>query len=248
MISVCLATYNGEKYILEQVFSILNQLNEKDELIICDDCSTDNTLKILKKIEDKRICIIENPSKLGHVNNFEKALSFSKGDYIFLSDQDDVWLPNKVDNMIKYLCDYDLVICSYTLVDEKLVIIANHTVNFNFGKLGFIDSLRGKNNFLGCCMGMNRRLLNSILPFPPKINAHDVWIGAYASFVGTAFQLKEKHILFRRHDSNLSIISGKDIAIVRKSPFPLWIILMRKFFLLVKIILRYVWNTWYNRR
>src|SRR5665647_351760 len=96
MISVCLTTYNGEKYILEQIQSILCQIGYDDEVIISDDGSTDHTLKILNKQEDHRIIIHHNSNSKGIISNIENALTHAKGDIIFLADQDDVWLPNKV--------------------------------------------------------------------------------------------------------------------------------------------------------
>lgn len=95
MISVCMATYNGEEYIKEQLESILCQLGEMDEIIISDDGSTDNTLNIIESYNDSRIKIHINTGKHGFVYNFENALQKAKGEYIFLSDQDDIWLPEK---------------------------------------------------------------------------------------------------------------------------------------------------------
>ena len=94
MISVCIATYNGEKYIKEQLLSILPQLGKKDEVIISDDHSTDNTLDIVKGLNDNRIKIVMNNREKGYTSNFENALSYAIGDYIFLSDQDDIWMSN----------------------------------------------------------------------------------------------------------------------------------------------------------
>ncbi|MEK5777350.1 glycosyltransferase, partial [Acinetobacter nosocomialis] len=101
MISVCLATYNGEKYIVEQLTSILSQLSPTDEVIISDDHSTDETLLLIKSLNDPRIKIITNELGKGYTKNFENAINHSSGDYIFLSDQDDVWVENKVELMMK---------------------------------------------------------------------------------------------------------------------------------------------------
>ena len=100
MISVCMASYNGEKYIKEQIDSILKQLSDEDELVISDDGSTDNTLSVIQSIHDKRIKLIHNQGEHGYSRNFENALKNSKGDYIFLSDQDDVWKDNKVETIL----------------------------------------------------------------------------------------------------------------------------------------------------
>ena len=93
MISIVMATYNGETYIREQINSILNQTISDFELIICDDCSKDSTVEIIKryKDKDKRITLVENEKNLGFKKNFEKAISYCKGDFIAFCDQDDIW-------------------------------------------------------------------------------------------------------------------------------------------------------------
>ena len=120
MISVCIATYNGERYIRQQIESIVCQLNVDDEIIVSDDGSTDNTVAILNNIGDKRIRIIEGPRKHSPTLNFEYALKVSKGDYIFLSDQDDVWKSNKVEVCIKWLQQYDCIVSDAEVTDCSL--------------------------------------------------------------------------------------------------------------------------------
>lgn len=103
MISVCVATYNGEMYIRQQLQSILCQLADSDEVIISDDGSTDGTLTVIREINDKRIRLIDGPRRQSPTLNFENALRQAKGDHIFLSDQDDVWKPEKVAVCMKWL-------------------------------------------------------------------------------------------------------------------------------------------------
>lgn len=110
MISVCIATYNGERFIREQIGSIINQLGNEDEIIISDNGSTDSTIDIIKEIDDKRIKLIKGPEKKSPTSNFENALMHAKGEYIFLSDQDDVWKDNKISICMQYLKHYDCVI------------------------------------------------------------------------------------------------------------------------------------------
>lgn len=108
MISVCIATYQGEKYIREQLASILCQLDDADEIIVSDDGSTDRTLDIIRQMADHRIKIVEGPHRHSPTLNFERALQEARGDYIFLADQDDVWKPDKVQVCMKWLQEYDL--------------------------------------------------------------------------------------------------------------------------------------------
>ena len=103
MISVCMATYNGEKYIRQQICSIISQIGEGDEVIISDDGSTDSTLDTIRSMADSRIRIVKGPCRRSPTLNFENALSHAQGDYIFLADQDDVWLPGKVSACVQWL-------------------------------------------------------------------------------------------------------------------------------------------------
>ena len=119
MISVCLATFNGEKYIYQQLSSILSQLSDIDEIIVSDDGSADKTIEIVKSIKDKRIKLFHNPYRQGIIHNVENALRESKGNIIFLSDQDDVWLNNKISVCLQHLQCADLVISDCYVTDES---------------------------------------------------------------------------------------------------------------------------------
>src|SRR5579871_1607034 len=110
MISVCMATYNGERYILKQLQSIISQLSENDEIVISDDSSTDNTINIIKSFNDSRIRLYENNKFGSPIFNLENALKHAKNDFIFLSDQDDLWESNKVKTLVEKLNQYDLVL------------------------------------------------------------------------------------------------------------------------------------------
>ena len=177
MISVCIATFNGEKYIREQLTSILLQLSDDDEIIISDDLSTDHTLDIINELHDKRIRVLHHSKgKYRYsfdytTHNIENAINHSQGDVIFLADQDDVWLPNKIEVMMPYLEQYDLVLSDCTVVDENLRI--QHLSYFDLvsSKQGIFRNLM-KNAYLGCCMAFKRKLLKYALPFPSSMVAH----------------------------------------------------------------------------
>ena len=131
MISVCMASHNGGCYIRQQVESILKQIDSCDELIISDDSSADETLSILKSFNDSRIKIFNHtpPKGLsGHIYatiNFENALKEAKGDYIFLSDQDDVWTDDKVEVMMKHLQYKPYVVSDCYVTDSDLNVVSN---------------------------------------------------------------------------------------------------------------------------
>jgi glycosyltransferase involved in cell wall biosynthesis len=202
-ISVCLATYNGEKYIKEQIDSILIQLGENDEIIISDDGSTDNTIDIIKKYNDYRIKIYHNNNRKGVIGNFENALNYSTGEFIFLSDQDDIWLSDKIVKTLPYLKDYDLVISDCKIVDEKLNIVYESVFEKFGSKSGFLRNFY-KNYYWGCCMAFNHKIKDYILPFSKKIAMHDIWIGLNVELNGSVFFLDQPLILYRRHGQNVS--------------------------------------------
>jgi glycosyltransferase involved in cell wall biosynthesis len=221
-----MATYNGEKYIGEQLDSILNQLSNEDEVIISDDGSTDKTLDIIESYHDKRIRIFHHvpdkrlrASKVTLVNlvtkNFENALLQVKGDYVFLSDQDDVWLPNKVEVMLRYLKDYDYVVSDAYITDgllnviyESRFIVGRHRKTHNKYKA----LLTSAEPYQGGCAAFRCNVLLRALPFPSKLQSHDRWIGFVCSFFYKYVIIPDKLIYYRRHDLNTSF------AVAEKSP------------------------------
>ncbi|SFV59645.1 Alpha-L-Rha alpha-1,3-L-rhamnosyltransferase [hydrothermal vent metagenome] len=203
-ISVCIATYNGEAYIEAQLESILIQLHEYDEVIISDDSSSDRTISIIEALDDKRILIFKNQTFASHVYNFEHALKCAKNEYIFLSDQDDIWLPNKREKMLEHLKENDLVLSDAKVVDEDLQILHQSFFAFNHSRKGMTKNLY-KNSYLGCCMAFNRKILYQALPFPRDINMHDWWIGMIAELHGSVYFCDEKLILYRRHKQTLTL-------------------------------------------
>ena len=140
MISVCIATYNGEKYIKEQLDSIINQIKEDDEIVISDDNSTDRTLEIINSYKDKRIKIYHSNAR-NFKKNFENALGNANGDIIFLSDQDDVWIDGKYEMCVSALQKYDLVVTDSTVVDENLNIIYPSFFSYYKSGPGIIKNL-----------------------------------------------------------------------------------------------------------
>lgn len=223
-VSVCMATYNGGLYVRQQIESILSQLSENDELIISDDGSTDDTLQIIESFNNPIIRLFKNKFH-NYVLNFEFCLKQVSGDYIFLSDQDDVWVKDKVKIMLRYLKTYDLVCSNCFVVDKEL-----HSMGRAFfsddveNKSGFIKNL-WKNQFLGCCLAFNRRVLKYSLPFPKGLICHDTWIGLVAELCGKTKFIDDKLIYFRRHDTNTSnTLKGSDLTLYKKISYRLVII------------------------
>lgn len=205
-ISVTLATYNGEKYIAEQLNSILPQLTQKDEIVISDDGSSDKTLDIIAGFSPVQIKVLKNPDK-GVISNFENAIRHASGDIIFLCDQDDVWHPDKVAIIKKCFetTSVSLIISDAYVTDENLNIMEPSFFKFMNSNGGVIKNFI-KNTFLGCCMAFRKELRGLILPFPQNIPMHDSWIGILAQLYGNVLFMPEKLVYYRRHGGNASAL------------------------------------------
>ncbi len=214
MISVCIPTYNGQKYLSAQLMSILPQLGTNDEIVISDDSSTDGTIALIKQINDPRIRLLENGTFKSPVYNLENALRHAKGEYIFLSDQDDVWASEKVTTMMRYLKEFEMVISDCQVVDDQLQVVQHSFFETHRSGTGLIKNLL-KNTYLGCCMAFRRSLLNKAMPFPPGLPMHDIWLGFVAEIAFKSRFIEEKLVFYRRHSGNVSSTSNK-------SPYSIW--------------------------
>lgn len=204
MISVCMTTYNGEKFVCQQLRSITAQLGTADEIIVSDDGSTDSTLAAIESMGDSRIKTIEGPRRRSPVWNFENALRHAKGDYIFLADQDDVWKPGKVSTMMEWLKRYDCVVSDAEMADESLRVIEKSYYSVHHTKPGRWYNLFVKNGYMGCCMAFTRRVLDAALPFPHGIAMHDLWLGNVAAFRFSVKFIHEPLVTYRCHGGNAS--------------------------------------------
>ena len=161
---------------------------------------------MLKSLEekDRRIFITNGPSK-GVVKNFEHAIRMCSGDLIFLSDQDDVWLPDKVEKVRAAFGDKEVmaVLHDAKIVDEHLNEIEPSFFKIRGSATGFFKNL-WRNSYVGCCMAFRKEMVEKILPFPETIYMHDYWIGATAEVLGKVELIKEPLILYRRHSANVT--------------------------------------------
>lgn len=198
-----MATYNGELYISEQISSILAQLGPDDEVIVSDDGSADSTVAIIRSFEDPRISIIQGPAIGSVMKNFESALCYANGKYIFLCDQDDTWLPDKVQHVTALLVEYDLVLTDCKVVDQVGQIIHDSFFKLRGSQPGFFKNLF-KNSYIGCCMAFRREVLSYALPFPTSIHMHDWWIGLLVERLGHVYFYPRPLIAYRRHGNNAS--------------------------------------------
>lgn len=209
LISVCMATYNGAAYLREQLDSILVQLEETDELIVSDDGSTDETVAILASYaaKDPRIQVLKGPGK-GLIKNFEYGIRHTRGELVFLADQDDVWLPEKVAKIKAVFAEnpaVDVVVSDLSVTDEQLKVQYASYFQLKKVKTGFWRNV-WRNGYIGAGMAFRSRLKEKILPFPDKIPMHDMWIGLLA---GNKLRLlPESLTLYRRHGNNSSELAS----------------------------------------
>lgn len=218
-ISVCLACYNGDKFILEQLNSILAQLEISDEVIIVDDCSTDNSFKTILNLNDQRIKLVKNDSNLGVNRSFERAIELANNQVIVLSDQDDIWINGRLKLILSTLDNNQ-----GALLAGNAIYIDNNGLETEplIGNLKKCDSKKsilnlfkifsGTAPYYGCTMAFSKDLRSLILPFPIIIESHDLWIAKCAIIINRIVHIEEP-ILYRRiHGGNASVISRKLIS------------------------------------
>ena len=212
-IDILLATYNGEKYLKEQIESVLNQTYKNIQIIISDDCSQDNTKNILETYQNHpQIKIYYQEQNKGYMKNFEFLLQHVEHDLYMLCDQDDIWLPQKIEKTYKKMQEKqaDLVFTDLEIVNEegktqaksfnrhmKKIHKINKTLETN--QLEYLS-----NNITGCTILAKKQDLNKILPLPEntKYIIHDSWIGLITSLHGKIAYLDEPTVLYRQHGDN----------------------------------------------
>ena len=204
-----MATCQGERYIERQLRSILSQLDPGDELCIVDDASTDRTCEVIRSLHDNRIRLILSPHNRGVLATFEASLRAASGDILFLSDQDDRWLPGKVSAVLNVFAgrpDVDLVASDANLIDEndQPLQASYYPMRGGFTSRFFPNLLRCR--FLGATMAFRASLLPRVLPFPRGFDVlHDIWIGMRNTLSGgKTFFIDQPLIEYRRHTGNVS--------------------------------------------
>ncbi|MFT6975784.1 MAG: glycosyltransferase involved in cell wall biosynthesis [Bermanella sp.] len=210
MNSIVMATYNGGGFIHAQIESILRQITIHDELIIVDDGSSDNTISIIKSFNDPRINLVINKKNIGVVGNFYRGLLLAKGDYIFLSDQDDIWAENKVSSVLRLLESYDMVCHDCTVTNSKLEMIHPSYFELRKSGKGVIKNFI-RNGYIGCCMAFKKDVFLASQDEFLNVPMHDVWLGLIAELNGFKVHFSdEKLIKYRRHEQAVSETGRKN--------------------------------------
>lgn len=234
MVEILLATYNGEKYLREQIESIINQDYKQWILTIRDDNSLDKTKKILEEYSKRNLnikIIKDGKGNLGYKRNFEELLKNVSGDFIFLCDQDDIWDKKKISTCVKYLKKYKIVHHNAEIFYEN-----RDTKRELYKMNSYKKSIRNfiYPAFTGCCMAFRKEILKDILPIPKNYPGHDTWIGLL--LMNEVFYIEKKLIMYRRHLDNTSFTSEKSKnKLLKKISF--------RYYYIVLILLRIIKNT-----
>lgn len=210
-VSVVMATYNGSVHLAEQLDSILAQLGPRDEVVVVDDASTDDTLAVLATFRDSRVRVMQRSVNRGYVRTFEEALVAACGEMILLSDQDDVWLPGRRDAMVAALRTHQVVASNLTTLGGPDVLRGP------FGQADWrlsprddgrpvanlLGIIAGLKPYYGCAMGVRRDALAMVLPFPPHlVESHDLWLAMYGNLTGSIAHLDRRTLARRLHADN----------------------------------------------
>lgn len=219
--SIVMTTFNSEKFILKQLDSLVHQTKYIDEFIICDDCSSDNTISLLEQFKTTnincKIKIVHNSENIGFVQNFKNAISYASGDLIFLCDHDDVWEKEKVENMVKVFEGNKDILClgsSFSMIDanddkiknkRNIFFCNNNLIKFKIKK-GKVEKINFKNEFLhnftpGCCIAFRKELKEEIIKHL-NVAPHDYFISSLASSKDALYFYNEELIKYRLHQNN----------------------------------------------
>lgn len=216
-VQVLLATYNGEDYIEEQLISLFNQTYQDFELLIRDDGSKDCTLEIVEKYQLKypsRIKVItDNKKGLGPSRNFSELMKYAEANYIMFCDQDDIWLPHKIEITLEKMLELEkgygvtvpiLVHSDLTIVDRELNVIDSSMSDAQklYANENEFNQLLMQNTITGCTMMINKALREKTRRVPKEAIMHDWWLGLVASSLGIVGYINEALILYRQHGKN----------------------------------------------
>lgn len=212
-----MATYNGGRWVGEQLGSILQQLHADDEVVVSDDGSTDETLSVIASFRDPRVRVVPGGFRSA-ASNFENALRHARGDILTLSDQDDVWLEGRIPLIRERLSvprtAVHLVALDATITDERGVPTEPSLFRKIHAGPGLLKNIYD-NTYVGCCLAFTRELLDVALPFPRGIPMHDMWLGLLAERFGTVEFVNTPLLAYRRHGTNATTMTRRFEPVVQ---------------------------------
>jgi len=229
LISIAMATHNGEKYLKEQLDSIYAQTYKNIEVIVTDDCSTDGTIEILRQYANSHgLKYYMNEQNLGFVKNFEKAITLCNGEFIALCDQDDIWEPNKIEILLESIGTNLLIHSDCSLIDEVDNVISSQWKGEIKSHKKF-DSFVFTNVVTGCTVLFNRELLKYCLPFPDNLAYHDWWLAIVAAKFERIKYLNKPLVRYRQHNEQDTGIAKKTSKLYRFFLNPIYRVQQKEF-------------------
>ncbi|WP_208006692.1 glycosyltransferase [Aeromicrobium phragmitis] len=225
-VSVCMATYNGAQYLAEQVDSILSQLTDDDELVVVDDGSTDATVAMLEALEDPRVSVRRTARNLGYVGAFGEAMAAARGEYLVLSDQDDVWPAGRVEVLVAALSEAEVAVGNVVDLEHRRPLPS--PVRRTPWQLSSSTSRQHRRNLLriwagvipyfGSAMALRRSALERVLPLPSYLGeSHDLWIATVANVDGSIRHLDDVVVWRRLHETNASSSRPRSVGPVLRA-------------------------------
>lgn len=208
-VSVALATYNGEKYLREQLDSLLTQTVALDEIVVCDDGSNDKTVEILKEYSLKcNLKYVVNEKNLGVNKNFEKAIRLCTNQYVAICDQDDIWFPRKIEVLLKKIREVE---------SDRPCVVSSQSQSLSKNKgmepyrtikdsVGVYATLLATGNVQGCTLMLNRKMIDLLKPFPKsykEVMMYDGYISFVAATCGVKYNIGEVLMFYRHHETNV---------------------------------------------
>lgn len=225
-VSVCMATYNGSRYIGEQLTSILAQLRPTDEVVVVDDASSDATVEIIESLGDERIVVHRNGRNRGYVASFARAIELSTSDVVLLSDQDDIWVDGRLEALVTATREHAVVASNLMLLDSRRPLASPLTgrpwllspAHDGQRLRNELRILAGDAPYFGCAMALRRDALDLVMPFPDYLReSHDLWIATAANAAGELGHLEQATVLRRVHDDNASTSRPRGISAALRS-------------------------------
>jgi glycosyltransferase involved in cell wall biosynthesis len=219
-VSVCLAAHDGAEYVGEQVRSILDQLGPADELVVVDDASSDRTVAVVESFADLRISVHRNDVNLGSVRAFERALGLGRGAYLLLADQDDVWVPGRLEAMVAALQSDGVVATSVAVLGDpggrpRWPLRAGDSHRYAANVAAVLVGVRW---YFGCAMGLRRDLLPLVLPFPAWLTeSHDLWIGLVGNASHEMRHLEAPSVERRLHGANQTPLHWRSLPTILRA-------------------------------
>lgn len=220
-VSVCMATYNGAEFVGEQLASITEQLGPDDEVIVVDDASTDGTADVVTALQDPRIRVIPGTLNRGYVATFERAIAESRGRYVMLSDQDDVWLPGRVDALVGALAENWFVASNFSVfggAPNRLHRIRLRARDSRRRAANLFATWVGYRPYYGCAMAFREEAKGLILPFPTFLDeTHDQWIALVGNLHRKMVHLEEPTVSRRLHDLNTTPKTARPVKVILRA-------------------------------